>query len=119
MFKRFGSFALFGMFGMFGSSRLGGASGEGWYRLTLLAILVIDSADRGGLHRASFSARRAASMAGAVIPRRRIVPARLASVALRWPSGMGASLSWTGFPLGCWLISHNGAGAMGSGEAIS
>jgi hypothetical protein len=60
----------------------------GLYLHTLKAIFLISSSASGGSHRLLFVTSNAASISSAPIPRRRIVPARLVNVSLRWPSGM-------------------------------
>ena len=55
----------------------------------LSAIRLISSSLSGGEHLAAFSSRSAARIAASLSPPRRMDPAMLASVALRWPSGIG------------------------------
>jgi hypothetical protein len=47
----------------------------------------------GGSHRLLFVTSNAASISSTPIPRRRIVPARLVNVSLRWPSGMAEPIA--------------------------
>src|SRR6266511_3631722 len=68
-------------------------SPAGLYLHTLEAIFLTSSSASGGSHRLLFVTSNAASISSAPIPRRRIVPARLVNVSLRWPSGIEASIS--------------------------
>jgi hypothetical protein len=65
----------------------------GLYLHTLEAIFRTSSSGSGGSHLLVFVTSNAASISSAPIPRRRIVPARLINVSLRWPSGMAPPIA--------------------------
>src|SRR5262249_33596287 len=93
------------------------AQGENLH--TVEAIFRTSSSASGGSHRLLFVTCNAASISSAPIPRRRIVPARLIRVSLRWPSGMAPPI--TELPFARDLCSarnsrrsHSGASAIGA-----
>src|SRR5208282_3470961 len=65
-----------------------GSSLSGGYWEMLVAIPLTSSAARGGLQRTLFSVCKAISIASGDMPRRRIEPAKLASVSLRAPASI-------------------------------
>jgi hypothetical protein len=70
-------------------------SGSGSYLDTLAAMLAMSSASRGGLHRVSFTAARAALISSSPKPARLMWPAIDVRVVLRWPSGITSLASVT------------------------